>query len=989
MLNRRLLIFSALPAVLLLANPSVSLAHEGHHHGEADAAATWKCPSCGYAANTGNFCSKCGTAKPGTWTCLSCGHRGNTGKFCSNCGTAKPDPNAPATQTSSAPSRPSDNGLSLNVMRTNGTVDRYRLADMPTISFGSSRIVIGGVSYELSKVQRLEYGRSAASAKPSADKPADQQKAVYIYRRDGKFNAFGQSSIKKMSHDIADTLQVATTDSLYKIPIASIDSIGIHPFPTVYNSKVVRLAPYIPYVESVSVEKQSIKFSKNLPDEMKPKPGDILFYETFDTTFPDGFAGRVVTTDGYACSTEMVWLDDIYDRVVLFGSCSSEGGYASVTGKSQSSLPAPDDKPEQGISIDFTDLKLSVSRGPVTVSVDLDLSPDFKVCIEKRDEYDAAKIFVDVKLDASAEVSVSVGGSAELLDYTGPSFSPMAQFVIPACPVFAIGLDIHPFIKATISGSLSQSVKVSSHFAASVSYCDGDVSFKPQFKAGLDAGTPKVQAEGKVHTGFLILPSVQISGGFWKIGPAFKIGPSAAVTLDLDSGGAVNCAYDALKDSKFTVAAEGCVEAEMRVLGKLVGASSMPELPFTLASKDWYFVPEFTAPVVAPARKENVGVSITPCRDLLFPIPIGIDILKDKSQFKTYAHTPYSGEAEIMRHHFDGFQENVWYTAVPTLEIFGKHVQATPTTKFQVKENEPEVKTEDAYNVMLNSATIEGSFPEFDNAFVEYGLQYAAEGESTWHKKKNPKLDENAFFRANLSELKQNTIYRFQAYLVFDGKTYYGEEKTFLTGMAPIEFNNPGSYRFEMKYYTSKDHDQKEFQTEYECYERKGYVQNTYEKKSENGSWIPDTRINDQTQTILYYDPDFKKWIEPSYPEESYAEVVTAYRQEKKKLAEERGLPYYKDGLNMFMTYYVEEILPLLWQNRNTPEDMAKYMNRHFLGTDTVCGVKCNVYRVPALNTSEEATFWIDPKTSLVLRIECAAYHFEVTHYEINGYNFN
>lgn len=45
----------------------------------------WTC-KCG-AANSGKFCSECGSPKPESWTC-SCGAT-NSGKFCSNCGKAR------------------------------------------------------------------------------------------------------------------------------------------------------------------------------------------------------------------------------------------------------------------------------------------------------------------------------------------------------------------------------------------------------------------------------------------------------------------------------------------------------------------------------------------------------------------------------------------------------------------------------------------------------------------------------------------------------------------------------------------------------------------------------------------------------------------------------------------------------------------------------------------------------------------------------------
>lgn len=49
---------------------------------------TWACKQCG-AANSGKFCSECGTPKPadGPWTC-SCGTV-NAGKFCSECGKSR------------------------------------------------------------------------------------------------------------------------------------------------------------------------------------------------------------------------------------------------------------------------------------------------------------------------------------------------------------------------------------------------------------------------------------------------------------------------------------------------------------------------------------------------------------------------------------------------------------------------------------------------------------------------------------------------------------------------------------------------------------------------------------------------------------------------------------------------------------------------------------------------------------------------------------
>lgn len=50
---------------------------------------TWTCQKCGYAGNSGRFCSECGEARPADgWIC-SCGAT-NRGNFCAECGKPKP-----------------------------------------------------------------------------------------------------------------------------------------------------------------------------------------------------------------------------------------------------------------------------------------------------------------------------------------------------------------------------------------------------------------------------------------------------------------------------------------------------------------------------------------------------------------------------------------------------------------------------------------------------------------------------------------------------------------------------------------------------------------------------------------------------------------------------------------------------------------------------------------------------------------------------------
>lgn len=597
------------------------------------------------------------------------------------------------------PETTTSTGRVMAVVRTNGAVDEF--ADMPEVRFMGAQMEVGGRRYSLDQVQRIEYGKSVKGVKNTADYSKEKDRSVYIYRHDGEFNAFSQSKIQRMSHR-SDILEVATVDSLYKIPLSAVDSIGVHAFSTVYAPKVIILKPYEPYIEDVSVENGTIRFAKNLPADMKPEKDDILYCDEMDNALPEGFAGRVITTDGYSCSTEPVGIDDIYERIVLHTEFTPTKGqnylaYADTDPDWRVKGPfAPqNDSKDQKIGISLHGINLSLSYGGVSVAVDTDIDPEFDVSIVKLKETDNAKIVVDMKVATTVSSSLSVGGGGGTKRHEGPSITPMAKVVIPACPIVSVGLDMIPFIEAEIEGSITVGATATAVANFHLTYCDGDVSFKPSFKGSTKVNVPDVKAEGSVYAGMTILPSVQMTGGLFKLGPVFDIGPKAEVTLDINTAGVVNCAYDVIKDSKISVSLAGQISANLRVLQKAVGATKMPKLPFSILGLDRYFVPLYTQPTVAPARKENVGVATNVTRELIFPVSTGIDILYSDEPMKYYDAGSYWSDPVNMRSHFSGFEEGQTYTAVPTVDIFGIHILAAPRTNFTIEKEEQKPKPEE------------------------------------------------------------------------------------------------------------------------------------------------------------------------------------------------------------------------------------------------------------------------------------------------------
>lgn len=83
---------------------------------------------------------------------------------------------------------------------------------------------------------------------------------LYIYRNDGKFNAFYPNEIDSITYSKKDlngveypdavVQEIWTADSVYRIPLSVIDSISVATPEIMYAPKVKKLSPdYLPYIK--------------------------------------------------------------------------------------------------------------------------------------------------------------------------------------------------------------------------------------------------------------------------------------------------------------------------------------------------------------------------------------------------------------------------------------------------------------------------------------------------------------------------------------------------------------------------------------------------------------------------------------------------------------------------------------------------------------------------------------------------------------------
>ncbi|MDO4986268.1 MAG: BACON domain-containing carbohydrate-binding protein [Prevotella sp.] len=173
-----------------------------------------------------------------------------------------------------------------------------------------------------------------------------KQDALYVFRNDGKFNAFYYADIERIEYSKVDTLgkeqgdyvvqEIYALDSLFRIPISAIDSVAFVTPETKYKADVVRpdkaMTDYIVASDSVSW----FRLSASAPSSVVPKVGDKLLIDNPVKFLPNGFSGLVskVTqgTAGTTIETEAPALEDFFERLVLKAAAGSEASGATTRG---------------------------------------------------------------------------------------------------------------------------------------------------------------------------------------------------------------------------------------------------------------------------------------------------------------------------------------------------------------------------------------------------------------------------------------------------------------------------------------------------------------------------------------------------------------------------------------------------------------------------------------------------------------------------------
>lgn len=155
--------------------------------------------------------------------------------------------------------------------------------------------------------------------------PSNAQQAFYIYRNDGGINTFITTEIDSMTYSRLDLDSVAhdeyvvhevyTPDSIYRIPIELIDSVGFVTPETVYQPGVKVLEGEMRnYI--VSRNNLTLVFLSSTPSNLLPRVGDKLVTTEIDDVITNAFVGKVSTVN--TTSTGIEILCDPVDLTEVF-----------------------------------------------------------------------------------------------------------------------------------------------------------------------------------------------------------------------------------------------------------------------------------------------------------------------------------------------------------------------------------------------------------------------------------------------------------------------------------------------------------------------------------------------------------------------------------------------------------------------------------------------------------------------------------------------
>ena len=541
--------------------------------------------------------------------------------------------------------------------------------------------------------------------------------AFYIYRNDGDFNGFFYDEVQDMryskvgldsiEYDEFVVQEIVTADSLYRIPLCAIDSIGfVQPAIVINpNLKIMEdagLNDYISAAYMVTNNSYCVEFN-SIPTDKLPKVGDILINTTrwiYDRINGNtqGFVFKVtdVTTEADIYTGADVYkvsgvpvenLGELFIKLV-----STEYITADENGQPVRRMAGLDNIVGDAGSASFNLLNLGgtlTREFKQSENSNLAISLNYGIRVGIQATYDITMDHMFVKLGMDEEMSAQVGFSGSISSTWEPDFNILPDWIgaikFPAClPLFETNALPKAFFR--VSGAIGikstlPSVNFKGHQLVIISdrtgnwiNCRASCDVKSGYGSNdniFQPGDSQISFDGFVQTGVKFDNTIKTNS--WakrifqsSIGLETYVGPklSGNITLSATHLTGGTASYEVLKDASLTFSkctADAELKASVSFLDKPNQTAKFGEGSFSIGDVTLYAVPELKLfDVQQDEDHSKVSIGIGWERDIVWTMEAGYVIRKFINDL------PTTEVERVSKPMFRGYKE--WYDS-PSLKV--------------------------------------------------------------------------------------------------------------------------------------------------------------------------------------------------------------------------------------------------------------------------------------------------------------------------------
>jgi len=542
------------------------------------------------------------------------------------------------------------------------------------------------------------------------------QEGLITWQNNGDFNALllgdvdsitysrvGLDGISYYSKPVVQ--EIWTPDSVYRIPINTIDSVVFKAPETIMKDNVFHITTWhYPYVTDAT--DLTVTFDTSIPADSLPTIGQVVVSDTaFVQYFEKGFAGRVVQIDtldsGVRIVCEEISFEDIYDQLFSFG---KSVGYCQSGSPSRAPRRLKID--EEGVTTfnlnDYWPVEpfkiIDDESGHVNLNIEPSISLNYALCYNVKGKENRFKCVLSKILDCNFDVNWKKD--------TTVHFEPKDPFVtvnIPTkIPLLFAQFYISGFVD--LGGSIELNANFPFRLQSNIGF-DSQEGFVRNFK-GTGISTPQgsVELSASVYTGLSLgFKSFFINERLdWaEANVELKAGPKFTGTIKFDSDTIDGLdLYDNFIDSKVTI------EPLVAQLSASVNTIFLDEPKSwnsgqwsVFGKKDYYLFPKFTtAPHFAGSTSTALTTEIT--RNLIFKVTPGIGLYQNNQlKYSYFSDSTYKWQdkwdTSFLQMDLHEYATGT-YTAKPIFKRFGKTVIASPTSSVTIPQG---LTVQDTINV--------------------------------------------------------------------------------------------------------------------------------------------------------------------------------------------------------------------------------------------------------------------------------------------------